>query len=685
MDNHYFQAILFYLQTHPRTGELFTFLVAFTESLPIIGTVIPGSVTMTLIGILVGGGAMPIVLSLSVASIAAFCGDTIGYLVGFHYNVRLRSMWPFKTHPQWLTMGEDFFKKHGGKSIILGRFIGPARCMVPMIAGLLQLNWIRFVIAALPSAVLWALMYMTPGILLGALAHEAPKGETTEFFAYGIGIILGFSFVFWLIQHFFTRLARAINAATDATWDYLLRNNKGRFLIRLLTNHQQLDDHHQLTLFCFSILSAILFLIVLINVRLHTAITFFNEPIFHLLQSIRTPTWDSIFVIISILGAPKTMLMIGILITVALFIKKQPRAAMHIFAGVILSAAAVTLSKLVSHSIRPQGFVMTQQSSSFPSGHTTMSFVIIGLISYFTAQIVSKNWRYLPYMLGIIFITAVAFSRLYLGAHWFTDIIGGLFLGLSILFLCIISYRRMPHASGALQLSPLSMTTLLFICFGISWSYSIAHGYQKTLTQTTPFWKTQQISIQKWWSSPLAYIPLYRTNRFGEVYQPFNVQWQGSLSHIKQILTKAGWETPPEHPTLKITLMRFSSYQAQYHMPFLSWLYHNQKPVLFMIKYLPKHKRIIELRLWKSNTYFSTEHDPLWIGAIDIRLPPKKLLSLKHHTKISLANGGGLGVLLKDTQELQNKLITVSMNSTLSQHVQTLQWDRKILVIREKN
>lgn len=681
MDSHYFQVILNYLRAHPHLGEIFTFLVAFSESLPIIGTAIPGSITMTLIGILIGGGAMPITWSIAIASIAAFSGDTVGYILGFYYNERLRSMWPFKKHPKLLTMGEAFFKSHGGKSIILGRFIGPARCMVPMIAGLLQLSWIRFVIAALPSAIMWAFMYMTPGILLGALAHEAPKGETTKFFMIGIGIILGFSLIFWLIQHFFTQLARAINKITDRTWNYLYKNNEGRFFIRLITNHQKPDDHHQLTLFCFSMLSAILFFILLINVRLHTSMIKLDMPIFHVLQSIRTLTWDKIFVVITLLGAPKTMLMIGVLTTLAFSLKKQWRTATHIFAGTILSAGAVEIFKHLSHSLRPQGFMLAQNTSSFPSGHTTMSFVIVGLISFFVAQIVSKKWRFLPYLLGGVFVSIIAFSRLYLGAHWITDIVGSLLLGLSILFLCIISYRRMPNANGAFHLSPSTTTVLLIVCFGLSWIYNIKQHYQQTLFDTTPTWKIEHISIDAWWTSPLRYSPLYRNNRFGQAFQPFNVQWQGSLIQITQILEKAGWKTLPKHPQLKSTLKRFSSFQAQYHMPFWSWLYHNQQPVLLMIKELPKRKRIIELRLWRSDIYFSTTQEPLWIGTTDVRLPPKKLLSLKHYTKISLADGGGLGVLLHDTRDLQHKLIQIS-NQNTSKDIQMLRWDGKILLIR---
>ena len=683
MESHYFQIVLNYLRAHIHLGELFTFLIAFSESLPIIGTAIPGSITMTIVGILVGSGAMPITLSLAVASIGAFSGDSVGYFFGYYYNERLRNMWPFKKHPKWLTLGEDFFKKHGGKSIVLGRFIGPARCMVPMIAGLLQLSWIRFVIAALPSAVMWALMYMMPGVLLGALAQQAPKGETTQFFMIGGGIILGFCFIFWLVQHFFTQLARAINNTTDMLWRYLQEKNQGRFFIRLITNHQNPDDHHQLTLFCFSMLSAILFLILLLNVRFQTWMINANQPLFHLIQSIRTPLWDKVFVAITVMGAPKTMLMVGTLVGVGLWIKKQWRAGAHIFAALILSIGFSYVAKFISHSQRPTGFTMVATTYSFPSGHTTLSFVIVGLISFFVAQLVSKNWKFFPYLLGGIFVLLVPFSRLYLGAHWITDIIGAFLLGFSVLLLCVVSYRRMPSPSGVIQLSPSSITILLVICFGLSWAINLDRNFQTILVNTTPFWKTQRIRTEAWWHSPLHYTPLYRNDRLGDVYQPFNVQWKGDVTRITQVLKKAGWQTLPKNPQLATTLKRFSSYQAQYHMPLWSWLYHDQEPILLMIKQLPNHKRIIELRLWKSDTFFSHSNESLLIGAIDIRLPPKKLLSLSSDTDttISLAHGGGLGILFQDTHKLQRKLIRVEKPKTIKS-IQTLRWDGKVLLIK---
>lgn len=685
MEHHFFDPILSYLKAHPHMGLLFTFLVAFLESLPLIGTVIPGTVTMTIVGILIGTGALPAILSIVIASLAAFGGDTIGFVFGYHYNERVRTMWPFKKHPKWLEMGESFFKKHGGKSIIIGRFIGPARSTVPLIAGLLKLTWGRFTIAAVPSAFLWAIMYLTPGILLGAVSREIPEGETTRFFLYGLGIVAVIWLMFWLIQHFFIQLSRLINHQTDKLWHYLSKKHAGKFFIRHIENQQKPSDHHQLTLFLTSCLSGILFLILFCSVRHHGMLTAANYPIFHALQSIRTASMDKAMVVFTIMGMPITIFMITMLTTVGLILLKQWRSAIHFFTGLIAVSGIAWIFKKLSHSPRPQGYEHLASSYSFPSGHTALSVYTFSFIAFLIAQLLRRDNRWIPLIISTSFITVISFSRLYLGAHWLTDVIGSILLGLAVLLMCMVSYRRMPTITQAFHLPTKRAIILFSICLLLPFMMSIPRSFTSNLRDYTPVLPIQTISLKSWWRNPLQYTPAYRNNRLGQPFQPLNVQWQGDLSHITTTLQKNGWEIIPttSKTKLKSTFQRLTNHDAQYHIPLLNWLYHNKPPVLFMIKRIPEHKSIIELRLWSSNIQFMKEKQPLWIGALDVRTAPKKLFSLKGKAEMSLQGHIGLSDLNQDAKQYQRKIIVTTTDPNLKD-IQKLAWDGKILLIREK-
>src|ERR1700730_18599141 len=147
MEFPYIHSLINYLHLHPHIGWLMVFLIAFSESLPLLGAIIPGSVTMTAIGALIGSGAMPFTATLLWAIFGAFCGDYLSYWLGAHYKDRIRMIWPFRKYPHWLSLGENFFQKHGGKSVIIGRFFGPVRSAVPLIAGLMDMSSLRFIIA----------------------------------------------------------------------------------------------------------------------------------------------------------------------------------------------------------------------------------------------------------------------------------------------------------------------------------------------------------------------------------------------------------------------------------------------------------------------------------------------------------------------------------------------------------
>lgn len=676
----YFGQINTFFEHHLYWAEFFAFVVALAESLPLIGTIIPGSVTMTVIGIFVGRGVIPLSLTLFFATLGAIIGDTVGFWIGHHYNEGLRRIWPFKKHPNWLTAGESFFHKHGGKSILLGRFVGPARSTVPLIAGLMRFTWSRFFLAAVPSAVLWALAYLVPGVLIGAISLELPKGKTFEFTAISLGIIIFLWLVFWAVQRFFTLIVSYINRTIDRIWSWCTEHHGSRFFIRLIKNQDEPDDHHQLTMSLVALFTGTLFLILWLNVIFKTSLLAQNLPLFHFLESLRTSHTDNLFIFFTTVAYDKFVLCVGFAIAAVFALQKNWRACFHLIALIILASGAVFVFKHAYYSPRPIGLAVYNKSSSFPSGHATMGTVLLGFLAYCCAQYSREGLRWISYTLAGIVIALITFSRIYLGAHWLTDVIGGFLLGMTILLIVIVSYRRRNAILSHRKTNLIFIPLFLLAC----WSYSAITTMQKQRDMYATSFPQQTITEQQWWDNPTLYLPIYRNNRFGKPIQPFNIQWVGSIDNIRALLINNGWQVDPRQPTLKKTLQRLTNKNPAQQMPLFALLYRNKPPALLLYKVLNKNEVIVELRLWESGVTFSEPAKPLWIGTINFRLAAKKhKLPLTSQTDVTLIDNGGMVELTHLFANWRFKIIETPLNIQPNAVV-PLKWNGHIIIVREK-
>lgn len=682
--HHYFSAfdqfLHVFLRQHPNLGELFAFVVAFTESLPIIGTIVPGSVTMTLVGTMIGAGLLPAGTTFTAASVGAFAGDSLGFWVGRKFDNKIRHVWPFTRWPQWLTASEAFFEKHGGKSIIIGRFVGPVRSTVPMVAGLLKLSWWRFAGAAIPSAIAWAIVYMVPGIVLGALALEMPPQQTTKFIVIGLVVILLLWLIFWAIEHFFSQLCRVIDFLIDKLWAMLQRHRAWQWMIKLIHNRQNPNDHHQLTLVVFSILSAILFLVALSNMLMHNGLVYLNDPVFHLLQSIRVGWLDHVFVVITLFGKPLVMTIAAIVVIAGLILYRKWQLAAQMLALLIITSACVFVFKHLSHSLRPTGFMVVAQTSSFPSGHTTLSFVILSFLAFISGDILESGYRWISYTLASILIVLVACSRLYLGAHWITDIIGSALLGLAVLLAMIASYRRFNKQPLANILSKRRWFSLVAIALIVPWLCACWLGFSKAVYRYTPFITINYVNINAWWNNPLQYTPVYRNSRFGNPNEPFNIQWAGHLRDIKKALQQSGWLHINRKATLQKELKRMTAFDPRYHLPILPSLYIHEKPQLIMYHFVNRKKNIAVLRLWHAYVGFYNDTSNLWIGTLNIHKPPRALMNEKE-AKLALVYRDVFSTLQKALSGYQRKIILVAA-AKQPKKIRLLGWDGKVLVVK---
>ena len=139
------------------------FALAFGESLAFISLLIPAWGALVAIGALIGSSGISFWPIWVAASIGAAIGDWVSYWVGLKLEHTVAHVWPLSRHPDLIPRGEAFMKKWGIPGIFIGRFFGPLRASVPLIAGIFEMPYWRFQLANFSSAFVWAWVLLKLG------------------------------------------------------------------------------------------------------------------------------------------------------------------------------------------------------------------------------------------------------------------------------------------------------------------------------------------------------------------------------------------------------------------------------------------------------------------------------------------------------------------------------------------
>ena len=158
-----------FVKAHQTIAPFLVALLAFGESLAVVSLIVPASMLIFAIGFLIADGALSFLPIWIGGALGAYLGDFVSYLLGFYFKKRIFRVWPLYRFPRMIFTGRKFFKKYGLVSVFIGRFFGPVRAVIPLIAGVFQMPWPIFQIANATSAMLWSLGLLAPGIGLGWL------------------------------------------------------------------------------------------------------------------------------------------------------------------------------------------------------------------------------------------------------------------------------------------------------------------------------------------------------------------------------------------------------------------------------------------------------------------------------------------------------------------------------------
>jgi membrane protein DedA with SNARE-associated domain/membrane-associated phospholipid phosphatase len=631
MLNHAIHHLASYLQLHPTAGLSFAFLSAFAESLAIIGSLIPGTLTMTLVGSMIGSGVLPLKITVLLVFMGAYIGDCLSYYIGMRYKTPLLHHPKLKKYDHWIKQGEHFIQKHGGKGIVIGRFFGPFRSMIPLIAGILSMRLPLFLSAACISALLWTLVYLFPGLMIGSFALEFKRSVAFTFIAKALLLIL----FLWFLYYLLTQTHRLIMKAIDKHAEHIKTYFETRPILHNVFYRTSLDHLKKQCSYLLAFLTGTFgFLWIAYQVTTQGWFTDLNVPLAHLMHSLHTPFLTHAFSDISLFVDYNICYAWFGLLSWYFFWKRE---WLHLAIWVILSMffgyAGIELLKNFYHNIRPEYVHHITQSFSFPSGHTATSIIFFGfLMLYPFGQ--EKNNTSFSWLRSITLIVLfmVAFSRVFLGFHWLTDVLGGAFYGYAVIHLgyFLSSFSTHPlfsktnikaHYFPEKKPTSLNQTSLFFekkqhimlllAASVVFWVYADVHYFPRQLAVDSGK-PMQNIKQTKWMHQKKVNIAFIRKNRLGENAAPFNVQWLGPLESIKKTLLELGWKAHRLHPGVWQRLIHQIKTEKKAFYPLFPPLYQNKPPALFMST--TRAQAQWTLRLWHSN--ITVEGRPLWIGTL---------------------------------------------------------------------
>ncbi|MCB5944365.1 bifunctional DedA family/phosphatase PAP2 family protein [Acidocella sp. KAb 2-4] len=608
-------ALIAFAGAHRLLAYGLALLLAAAEALPVAGALVPGTAVIVGLGALVPGGALVMWPLIGFTALGALTGDGLSYLFGRHYKQRAMGLWPLRARPGLLAAGEAFFARHGSKAVLISRFLPGVRAAIPMVAGMAGMSAVRFYLVDICAAALFALAHIWFGMAIGAsltILH-AIAGRLVVLALLLAGAL---GLVAWLtpriIRQSIALLARLRGpvrqwAAAGDGW--------ARRLLGSALDPERPETLGLLVLAAALIGGVWMFFGVLQDVVAGDPLVRADAAIFHFLQSLRTPGIDQVMVAITELGDAATVIPVLVVAVTWLAWRRAWRAAFYGIAAVAGASLFAFLMKISLQHARPASGFTGWDAYSFPSGHATASTALYGFLVVLICRETGNRARVLVTLAATLLVGAIAFSRLYLGAHWLSDVTAGLAFGVAWVALLGIVY--MQHARRDVRAFGLTASGLgaLVVAGGLH----IATAHARDMQRYALALPVRQMTLADWRGGGWASLPARRVDLTGDYEEPFVLQWAGPLAPLQAALLAQGWRMPVPWDVSSAVEWLLPDAKPD-ALPVLPHLDNGRAEALVMIKTggtVPQGQRLI-LRVWPSGTVLSHagQTQPLWIGTV---------------------------------------------------------------------
>jgi undecaprenyl-diphosphatase len=454
-------------ETLIRVGETlgqWTYLLvgalAFFETGAFIGLIAPGETAMLLGGLVAGQGQIDVVTLIGIVWACAVAGD----LTSFFLGRRLGRTFLMRHGPKVqitearLHTVEGFFDRHGGKAILIGRFVGLVRAIAPFLAGSSGMPLRRFVPYDVVGAGLWTSTFVLLGYIFwqsfSALVDYAKKGA----FALGAVIVVVVGIV-WLVRWVRNpdnrRRARAwLDEQAErpalrpvaAVVRPVARRTAGpaRFVWDRVTPG---DLGLELTTIA-AVAGVGLYVFVAHIVTLDAGDTPIgdNETL-RMVNRLQVDGIDDVAKIVTNLGAFPVAVALVVVALVVLLMRRELVESLVLGVGLVLTYAGVHIAKAALDRPRPPAPLVDTDLSAYPSGHAAYSLTWVAVAVILSRVLPNLASRFVLVTVAVVIAAVVGLSRLYLRAHWLSDVTGGWGLGAALFSVCglcalVVNYMR---------------------------------------------------------------------------------------------------------------------------------------------------------------------------------------------------------------------------------------------------
>ena len=594
-----------WIGANPHAAGALVFLIAFCDALVVVGIVVPALPLLFAVGALVGLGHINGPYALACAAVGAFCGDGLSYWVGRRWGPQMRGRWPFARYPQWINRGEAMFRRHHTKSILIARFVGAVRPFVPAIAGMLHMPLRRYVLVSAFACVAWSALGLAPGWLLGA-SYDAVAAVADRLALVLAGLAAAVALVWasvlytwrWFAEHADKLLARAL-AWTRA------HPRLGRYGAALMDPNRPESPSLLMLAACLLAISWVWFTLLATLLASGGPLAI-DHTVHTLMWGLRNPLADRLMAGLASVGDPAVLVPAAAIALAYLLWRRRWMAAAHWLAAVVFGLALTALLEAAIDMPRPP---TAPAGFGFPSVAVTMTTVVLGFFAVLIARELPGRRRVWPYMVAGVVTTVVGFARLYLGAHWPSDLVGGTLFGILWLLALGIAYRR--HVQRSFWMRPLAW--LFYGTFVAAALWHAPRAAAPLLAQFSAAQPTRVVGSDDWWQRDWATLPDHRNEDDPRRRWPLHVQVAGPLPPLQRALEARGWRVQPQADWVATLGMLDDDIPAR-EQPVLPATFDAQAETLLMVRDGAAADERLALRLWTAPARLA-DGTALWLGS----------------------------------------------------------------------